>query len=103
MARIQPSTRKRLEPRPTMEHEYKSIEILELQVTMNLLSNDVLGRYVTNPRNLPRIRAVLRNTFRELKRVRTGSTAQGCPPGWNHTSTCACTIDPTYEDLEKWD
>jgi hypothetical protein len=54
----------------------------------NTIENDALELYATDRRHFPEIERVLRETLKELKRVRESSALRsgeeegGCPDGW---------------------
>jgi hypothetical protein len=67
-------------------------EMIELQTTVRALEVEVLGRYVSQPKHLDKIRLVLAAAFDELAGLgrEKGVAALGCPPGYVHMASCIC-------------
>ena len=66
----------------------KSEEILWIEMSMRILENDALGRYIHDRKNLKKIMKVLGKAYRDLQLIKIRSL-KGCPPGWSHIG-CAC-------------
>jgi hypothetical protein len=67
-------------------------EMIELQITLRALEVEVLGRYISQPKHLDKIRLVLADTFDQLAALgqEKGVAALGCPAGFVHMATCIC-------------
>ena len=70
----------------------KPEEMIELQTTVRALEVELLGRYVSQPKHLDRIRLILADAFDRLGELgkERGIAALGCPPGYSHKITCLC-------------
>ena len=82
----------------------KPEEMIELQTTVRALEVEVLGRYVSQPKHLDRIRLILADTFDQLTELGKdkGVAALGCPPGYVHKVTCLCApVAAAVEGEEK--
>ena len=78
------------------DYVHKPIDILELQLAASTLQNEVLMRYVTNPKNLLPIREILTATFQKLSCLEVPETEVMCPDGWVH-AMCRCIVPPMKE------
>jgi hypothetical protein len=69
-----------------------AVEMIELQTTVRALEVEVLGRYVSQPKHLDRIRLVLADAFDQLGVLGQdkGVAALGCPAGYVHMAMCTC-------------
>ena len=67
-------------------------EMIELQITVRALEVEVLGRYVSQPKHLDKIRLVLAEAFDQLAELgqEKGVAALGCPVGYVHMTSCIC-------------
>ena len=70
----------------------KPEEMIELQTTVRALEVEVLGRYVSQPSHLDRIRLILAETCDRLAELgkEEGLAALGCPDGYIHRISCTC-------------
>jgi hypothetical protein len=72
----------------------KAEEMIELQTTARALEVEILGRYVSEPGHLDRIRLILAETFDQLAALRELKLAAGgsidCPNGYVHKVACLC-------------
>lgn len=72
----------------------KPEEMIELQTTARALEVELLGRYVSEPGHMDRIRLILAETFdrlaalKELKLAAAASVE--CPNGYVHKVSCMC-------------
>jgi hypothetical protein len=80
------------EERRTVVPRYETIHFIELQELGRALESELIGRYVSNPENLGKIREIVRSAIGELARLtRPGNYM--CPDGWMHVM-CRCIVQP---------
>jgi hypothetical protein len=72
----------------------KPEEMIELQTTARALEVELLGRYVSEPSHIDRIRLILAETFDQLAALKEVKLAAAgdidCPNGYVHKVSCMC-------------
>ena len=72
---------------------YDPVILVELQTAVRALEVEVVGRYLSQPANLNKVRLAIAEAFDSLAQLKPAAEVAGgddCPPGWIHRLSCDC-------------
>lgn len=72
------------------------VDVLRLQLHLNRLNDEVLGRYLSEPNNVDEIAGILDAAYSELTALRIQGQMSSCPRGTSHVN-CRCQLDSPPE------